>query len=180
MDPVPVTTLRVLHTERLRLRPVGPEDLPFLVELDSNPEVLRYIIGRARTPQEAQEFWAPQIPGPQWVGHLDGTPVGWWALWPREGGAAELGYRLARRMWRQGLTVEGSRAVLAEGFRDSRLACVRAETMAVNAGSRGVMRRLGMRETRTELREWEDPLPGAELGEVIAELTRQDWLSTAE
>ena len=55
---------------------------------------------------------------------------------------------------------------------------MRAETMVVNTGSRGVMRRLGMREVRIEVREWEEPLPGAELGEVVAELTRQDWAST--
>ena len=35
--------------------------------------------------------------------------------------------------------------------------------MAVNAGSRGVMARLGMTHVRTDVEEWEDPLPGAEL-----------------
>ena len=68
--------------------------------------------------------------------------------------------------------------MLAEGFADPGLDVVRAETMVVNTGSRGVMRRLGMREVRIEVREWEDPLPGAELGEVISEITRQDWAST--
>ena len=91
---------------------------------------------------------------------------------------AELGYRLARSWWRQGLAVEGARAVVAEGFSDPRLDVVRAETMVVNSGSRGVMRRLGMREVRIEVREWEAPLPGAELGEVVAEITRQDWSRT--
>lgn len=170
--------IRPLATDRLRLAPTTPAHLPFLVRLDSDPEVLRHILGRARTEQEATEFWAPQLPGPMWVGSVDDEPVGWWALWPREGGTAELGYRLARRWWRQGLAVEGARAVLAEGFGDASLQVVRAETMVVNAGSRGVMRRLGMREVRVEVREWEDPLPGAELGEVVSEITRQDWLST--
>lgn len=31
---------------------------------------------------------------------------------------------------------------------------------------------------RIEVRAWEDPLAGAELGEVISEITRQDWAST--
>lgn len=68
---------------------------------------------------------------------------------------------------------------MAAGFADPALEVVRAETMVVNAGSRGVMRRLGMREVRIEVREWENPLPGAERGEVISEITRQDWASTA-
>ncbi|MGO4245480.1 hypothetical protein AB4028_16250, partial [Janibacter sp. RAF20_2_2] len=59
----------------------------------------------------------------------------------------------------------------------TRLQVVRAETMVVNAGSRGVMHRLGMREVRIEVREWEEPLPGADLGEVITEITRAQWLA---
>lgn len=171
---------RELTTERLRLVPVSAADLPFLVELDGDPEVMRHLTGRARTRQEAEDFWSPQIPGPMWVGHQLGRPVGWWAVWPREGGIAELGYRLARRAWRQGLAVEGARAVLDAAFAEPALRVVRAETMVVNAGSRGVTRRLGMHEVRVEHREWEEPLPGAELGEVIAEVTRQEWSSTAE
>lgn len=100
------------------------------------------------------------------------------ALWPHEGGRAELGYRLRRNAWGRGLAVEGARAVVDEAFRDPAVRVVRAETMVVNDGSRGVMRRLGMREVRVEVREWEDPLPVAELGEVIAEVIRQEWSST--
>lgn len=177
MGPCPVTA-RVLTTPRLRLEPVRGEHLAFLVDLDGDPEVMRHLIGRARTPPEAHDFWAPQIPGPQWIGHLEEEPIGWWAVWPREGGIAELGYRLARRVWRQGLAVEGARAVVDEAFRSPALRVVRAETMVVNAASRGVMRRLGMREVRVEHREWDDPLPGAERGEVIAEVGRQEWVST--
>lgn len=173
-------TMRELATERLRLVPVVREHLPFLVELDGDPEVMRHLTGRARSRREAEDFWSPQIPGPLWVGHLGDRAVGWWAAWPREGGIAELGYRLARSAWRQGLAVEGARAVVDEAFADPAVRVVRAETMVVNEGSRGVMRRLGMREVRVEHRVWEDPLPGAELGEVIAEVTRQEWSSTAE
>lgn len=172
--------MRRLRTGRLVLEPATAAHLPVLVELDQDPEVMRHLLGRARSAREAAEHWAPQLPGPMWVGYLEGLPVGWWALWPREGGSAELGYRLARRAWRQGLAVEGARAVLDEGFADPALRVVRAETMYVNAGSRGVMRRLGMREVRVEVRQWTDPLPRAELGEVIAEVTRQEWSRTAE
>lgn len=170
--------MRTLRTRRLRLDPIGPEHLPFLADLDGDAEVLRHLQPRARTREEALAHWSPRVPGPMWVGHLGERPVGWWALWPDEGGeTAELGYRLARRWWRQGLAVEGARAVLDDGFADTRLQVVRAETMVVNAGSRGVMRRLGMREVRIEVREWEEPLPGADLGEVITEITRAQWLA---
>ena len=32
--------------------------------------VLRHIIGRARTREDALDFWTPQVPGPMWVGHV--------------------------------------------------------------------------------------------------------------
>ena len=50
--------------------------------------------------------------------------------------------------------------------------------MAVNAGSRGVMEQA--RDDATSgptSSEWDDPLPGAELGEVRYEITRSDWLA---
>ena len=51
--------------------------------------------------------------------------------------------------------------------------------MAVNTRSRAVMERLGMRHTGTEVRHWEDPIPGWEQGEVVYELTRPDWLTSS-
>ena len=170
--------MRELTTARMRLVPVRPDHLAFLVELDGDPEVMRHLIGRGRTPQEAREFWTPRIPGPMWVGFRDGQPVGWWSLMPGEGGRVELGYRLRRSAWRQGLAIEGARAVVDEAFRDPATRAVRAETMVVNEGSRAVMKKLGMHQVRVEVRTWDDPLPGAELGEVIAEITRQEWSST--
>jgi hypothetical protein len=35
-----------------------------------------------------------------------------------------------------------------------------------------LMERLGMHHTLTEVREWDDPIPGWEHGEVVYELTR--------
>lgn len=113
--------------------------------------------------------------------------LGWWDLSPAipidlagsTPDRAELGYRLVRRHWGTGLATEGARALLAHGFDTVGLDVVWAETLAVNEGSRGVMRRLGMRHVRTEVREWENPLPGTELGEVVYEMTRDEWQQLA-
>src|SRR5437773_389107 len=45
----------VLETERLRLRPFTPDDVENLVELDSDPQVMRYINGGRPTPREEIE-----------------------------------------------------------------------------------------------------------------------------
>jgi RimJ/RimL family protein N-acetyltransferase len=98
---------------------------------------------------------------------------------------AEAGWRLARSHWRRGYATEGAAALLAHGFDTVGLRSVRAETMAVNRRSRAVMARLGMRHVRTEHRTWSEPLPGAEHGEVVYEVTpdegdptRAAWTTT--
>ena len=84
-------------------------------------------------------------------------------------------WRLERRHWRQGLETEGALALVRHGFETVGLRRIWAETMAVNTGSRGVMRRLGMRHVSTEVRTWDEPLPGAEEGDVTYEITADEW-----
>ncbi|TWE11963.1 GNAT family N-acetyltransferase [Rudaeicoccus suwonensis] len=182
----------VLATTRLQLRPMTLEHLPLLVDLDSDPEVMRYLIGRARTRPEAEEFWVPRCADESadtlglgwWAGFAGDDFVGWWDLGRSDSDPSatvahrrpEAGWRLRRAFWRQGLASEGAIALLDHGFRTVGVDAVWAETMAVNQGSRGVMRRLGMRHIATEVREWDDPLPGSDLGEVVYEITREEWL----
>ncbi|MEJ7794909.1 MAG: GNAT family N-acetyltransferase [Nocardioides sp.] len=47
-----------LTTERLRLEPLTAEHTELLVELDSDPEVLRFIFGRALSREEVVDTWA--------------------------------------------------------------------------------------------------------------------------
>ncbi|WP_154792045.1 GNAT family N-acetyltransferase [Occultella kanbiaonis] len=177
-----------LRTPRMTLTPMRIEHLPHLVELDGDPEVMRHLIGRARTPQEARETWAPVCASTaadahglgHWVGFTDGEFLGWWDAAPPEPltkapTTAEVGWRLRREFWGRGLATEGARAVVEHCFGTVGLESVTAETMAVNLASRGVMRKLGMRHVRTEVREWDEPLPGTEQGEVSYELHRAHW-----
>ncbi|KYH43091.1 GNAT family N-acetyltransferase [Branchiibius sp. NY16-3462-2] len=176
----------VLRTARLELRPMLPQHLPLMIELDSDPEVMRYLLGRARTAQEAAEFWTPRCAeahsedrGLGWfVGFAEDEFVGRWDLTtpPEDPGAdPEAGWRLRRKFWRRGLATEGATALFEHGFHTADVPRIWAETMAVNEGSRGVMRALGMRHIRTEHRQWETPLPGSEQGEVIYEISAAEW-----
>jgi RimJ/RimL family protein N-acetyltransferase len=144
----------VLETERLTLRELTRDDVDNLVELDSDPEVMRYINGGRATPREVIEreelpafirrshgygFWAA-------VEKATGEFVGWFHLRPREDGAAdepELGYRLRRSAWGKGYATEGSRALIERAFTDLGAQRVWAETMVVNTASRRVMERRG-------------------------------------
>lgn len=174
-----------LTTQRLRLEPLTVAHTEPLVELDSDPEVLRFIFGRALSRREVIETWMPRRTRPDadargigyWVGFADPGFLGWWSLAVDDGdeSAAELGYRLRRDAWGRGYGTEGARALITYAFETVGLDRVWAETMAVNTGSRHVLEKCGLRELRTEVREWDDPLPGAELGEVVYEITRSEW-----
>jgi len=178
----------VLRTARLTLVPLADEHLPDEVELDSDPAVMRYLEPRARTAAEVADSHrrrlaaADLVPGLGfWVGLLDGEFVGWWLLEPvLDDGQplrdqAELGYRLLRRHWRRGLAGEGSRELLRHAFDDLGLTQVIAQTMAVNPGSRATMAAVGMVHVRDFHADFDEPIAGAEHGEVEYAITREQW-----
>jgi RimJ/RimL family protein N-acetyltransferase len=192
----------VLHTPRLRLEPLADAHLEHEVELDSDPEVLRYLWGRARSRAEVERSHVERLTHADrvdglglWAGFLtQGTGsssappfVGLWMLTPPHGpdqvfrpDEADLGYRVLRRYWRQGFASEGSRELLRHGFEDLGLTRIFAQTMAVNTPSRATMASLGMRFVRGFTMSFDEPLPGAEEGEVEYELRREDWLASAD
>jgi RimJ/RimL family protein N-acetyltransferase len=180
-----------LRTDRIRLVPLSDDHLEHEVELDSDPEVMRYLGNRRRTREEVEVAHrrrlavAATVPGLGfWAGFVDEVFVGWWILEPPDrpdqgpvAGQAELGYRLLRRHWRQGLASEGARELLRYGFEDLGLQRIFAETMAVNAASRATMTSIGMHHERSFHQEWDEPAPGAEFGEVEYAITREEWLA---
>lgn len=194
----------ILHTARLLLVPLADRHLDLEVRLDSDAEVLRYISGRARSRDEVAASHARRMALADRVDGLgywlafgsgggrrgttpperedEGEFVGLMMLPPAHGPdqpddptVCDLGYRLVRRYWRQGLASEASRALLRHAFDSVGQSRVIAQTMAANAGSRGVMEAIGMRYVRTYFPPWEEPLPDADQGEVEYEITREMW-----
>jgi RimJ/RimL family protein N-acetyltransferase len=180
-----------LDTKRLALVPLADEHLPLEIELDSDAQVMRYITGRALSPAEVEQAHqrrlaaANEVPGLGfWAGFADDDFVGWWILQPPNGpdqptvgGEADLGYRLLRRYWRRGYAGEGARELIRHGFQDIGLDRIFAQTMAVNAASRATMAAVGLTFSRAfhSNEPYDDPIPGAEQGEVEYELTRTTW-----
>lgn len=150
-----------LETPRLRLRRLARGDADWLWALDQDPEVMRYISGGAPTPRETLE--RIQLPrmlqrhdaGPQYGFYraelrAGGGPIGWFHLRPErlEPFEMELGYRLRRDVWGQGLASEGSRELIRLALGEWRLPRVAARTLAANLASRRVMENCGMRLER--------------------------------
>ncbi len=172
----------ILQTPRLTLSPSTPADVVELMSLESDPEVMRYLNGGHAVdhskPQAYSGFSMPRgIEDYFWTARRTKNQafVGWFFFGPDSEGVAELGYRLRRSEWGQGLAAEGGKALVDWGFKTGLYDWVFASTMAVNLGSRRVMEKIGMKYVRTAYDEWPDPISGSEHGEVKYEVTRAEW-----
>jgi len=183
-----------LETERLLLRRFTGDDVDDLVELDGDPEVMRFINGGRPTPREVIEddvlpaflrfyerdtghgFWAV-------VERSTGRFVGWFHLRPADGappGEVELGYRLRRSAWGKGYATEGSRALIDKAFAELGVQRVVASTMVVNVASRRVMEKAGLRFVRVFHQPWPDYIEGEEEGDVEYALLRSEWAQSRQ
>jgi len=177
-----------LETDRLLLRRLTAADVDHLVELDSDPEVMRFLTNGRPTPRERIErVTLPRVmagyercPGRMAaIERSTGAFLGWIgfdaAADGRPDDEIELGYRLRRSAWGRGYATEGSRALIDRAFSDYPVRRVYAQTMAVNLASRRVLEKAGLRFVRTFHLTWDDPIPGTEHGEVEYALDRADW-----
>src|SRR5579859_7816370 len=117
--------MKLLETERFYLRPLRLGDAQFLFELDSDPEVMRFISKGVPTPLEyihstilprVLAYYRENPPQGFWAAHLlrNDECFGWFHLRPDRFSPAEmeLGYRLKRAAWGKGLATEGARALV--------------------------------------------------------------------
>jgi RimJ/RimL family protein N-acetyltransferase len=191
-------------TERLALRRLAlVADVDNILALDADPQVMRHL-DRPKTRTEVERevlpallavgedhpgfgTWAAETRGGEFAGWLSLRPVTpadepmaeWRTAPPGHTSTVMLGYRLRHGAWGRGYATEGARALVSYAFTtDARERPVRrvvATTMAVNAGSRRVMEKAGLRYLRTVHLNWSDPLPGTEHGDVEYEITRAQW-----
>lgn len=174
--------MAVLQTQHLTLSPCCPSDRADFIALELDPDVMRFLNGGHAVDPETIDpdatFLRPRGTEPYvWTGRRTITHafVGWFCLWPESETVAELGYRLRRAEWGQGLASEGASALVRWGFESAGYDEIVATTMAVNHGSRRVMEKIGMMYDRTVHADWPDPIPGSEQGEVWYRLKRSAW-----
>lgn len=180
----------LLETGRLRLRRFVPADADLLVELDADPEVMRYITYGQPTPRSAYvETYMPR-----WFAIYQAQPgLGYFAAERRETGEflgwfhlrddriepqyVELGYRLKRSAWGQGFATEGSRALLEHGFVGLGIERISARTLLGNRASQHVMEKCGLRRVG-EFVYAQDVIAGRseeDRAAVMYALTRPEW-----
>lgn len=157
-----------LETERVILRQFTVADEDALVELDGDPEVMRYLTGGIPTARaEIRDEVLPAFLSYYerfagygfWVAveKATGDFLGWFHFRPEHGmpdDEPELGYRLRRSAWGKGYGTEVARALIHKGFTELGVRRVVASTAAANIGSRRVMEKSGMTLVRTVHQVW--------------------------
>jgi RimJ/RimL family protein N-acetyltransferase len=179
----------ILKTPRLTIRQFTEDDAGNLLDLNSDPEVMRYVTGGKPTPREViSDKIIPFHLGAYerldrlgtWAADSTATGefLGWFHFRPGPGGDItniDLGYRLRRAVWNKGYATEGSRALVRMGFTDLDVERVFALTMTVNTASRRVMEKCGLTLVRTGPYEGSYPIEGAEHGQVEYALAKPGW-----
>ena len=147
-----------LETGRLHPREFTLDDVPALVALDSDPEVMRYI-GRGVTYTPDQTEAAVH----RMLEHYRRHGYGMYALvykpedvvigrcgfkfW-EELGRVEIGWLVARAYWGQGLAYEAAQPVMAYGFEQQNFSEIIAIIDRPNLASSKLAEKLGMRFER--------------------------------
>ena len=170
-----------LETPRLLLRPLAPGDLPDLIRLDSDPEVMRYVGSPAgvRSPAEIEERARTRI---RETGEGAHDPLGFWRIEGRpdgdflglaalirmpDGEDVEVAYRLVRSAWGRGIATEAAGALVRHGLGALGLPRLVAVTYPDNHASQRVLDKLGFE--RRGLVEYKD------VRATYHVLTRERW-----
>lgn len=146
---------RILETERLYLREFVLDDAQKLIDLNDNPNVIKYTgDGAVENIEKAKEILQniifPQYPNKlgRWAVHLKegDTFIGWCGLkFIAELNEIDLGYRFFEEHWKKGYATECAKACLNFGFNILDLKEIVARAAIANVNSIKVLEKIGMR-----------------------------------
>jgi RimJ/RimL family protein N-acetyltransferase len=153
-----------LETERLILREILPSDLDGLFELDSDPEVHRYL-GNQPVKDKTQIVEIIQFIRQQYLDYGIGRWavvdkqskefMGWaglkWITTPINNHVHyyDLGYRLIKKHWGKGIATESAQAALIYAFEQLNAQAVYAMADCENIGSNHVLQKVGLHFVET-------------------------------
>lgn len=148
-----------LQTKRLILREYEFGDEHLMFELDSDPDVTKYV-SNDHNPIELYEAAIIRYLNFYKEGHncgyykvyLKDEPneyIGWFHLRPEKHDpknfkVLELGYRFKKQYWNKGYATEGTKALIEKSFKELNAELVSAFTMKTNLASRRVMEKSGL------------------------------------
>lgn len=131
------------------LRRMQEDDIPMLLAMESDPEVMRYSTG-VKPADEArrQELLAwlrePLTRLGHWAITVDGAAVGWVSLVPLAGtDSIQLAYRLQRAAWGKGYASQAAKQLCEYAWRETEVSELVAVVWPDNQASVRVLEKLG-------------------------------------
>ena len=152
--------MKILTSERLRLRPVTKRDFSAIAAMDSDPRVMRYLCLKSPVPSYEQaleevhsilDLRAPSGGG-TWAITCRTTQTffGWvWVVLLGDVPYIDLGYRLAPKFWGHGYATEAGRQVAHHAFLDLGIPHLTALIHPLNLASARVVEKVGLSLTGT-------------------------------
>ncbi|PMV19109.1 MULTISPECIES: GNAT family N-acetyltransferase [unclassified Pseudomonas] len=150
-----MTPFPTLHTQRLQLRELVPQDAPALFAIYRDTDSMRWFgadpmanIAQAKRLVETFAQWRTQPnPGTRWGLEFEGRLIGSCGLfkWNQGWNSCSLACELAPQFRGQGLMSEALRTALEWGFRQMYLQRVEALVHPHNHASRALLERLGFK-----------------------------------
>jgi ribosomal-protein-alanine N-acetyltransferase len=145
-----------IETERLLMRPHKMADADFMLELNSDPEVMKYLGGEVVTMEQVQQTIVSLIQQfeERRMGRFivieknSNEPIGWCGLkWFHDRKIVDIGYRFLKKTWGKGFATEASYELLKYGFNNLDLDVIYAQADPENIASNNVLKKLGLKKT---------------------------------
>lgn len=147
-----------IETARLLLRPRRMADLESCLTMDRDPQVTRFISGPWNDPRHHRAFVLERMNADY------GPGLGYWSIFHRQrpsdflgwvllipedmtGPEVEIGWRLNRDAWGQGIATEAAYALARHGLTTCKLDSIIARIDPANTGSLRVAEKIGMQRT---------------------------------
>lgn len=150
----------ILETNRILLTTFMASDAALLKDLDSDPEVMKYLTdGKPSTDEDIQGITTRMLAfkerfqtrfGMFMAFEKDSQIfIGWFIFRPDKKTPddltnIEIGYRLRKKFWGMGYATEVSKALVDRGLKDQEIRSIFATAMKANQGSQNVMIKVGL------------------------------------
>ena len=150
----------ILETKRILLTDFMASDSSLLKDLDSDPEVMKYLTdGKPSSDEDIQAatnrmlafkekfqtrfgmFMAFEKETQEFIGWFIFRPD---KKTPDDLSNIEIGYRLKKKFWGKGFASEVSQAIVDRGLKDPEIKTIFATAMKDNNGSQNVMKKVGL------------------------------------
>lgn len=152
----------ILQTPRLYLRRFTEADADLLLQLNSNPNVVKYVHEEPLTSLKKSQSILSNIILPQyhlynlgrWATYIKATDefIGWCGLKFRpELDEIDLGYRFMQQYWEKGYATEAAKHTLEYGFNELQLKLITGRAHIENTASLKVLEKIGMQYLKDEV-----------------------------